>query len=335
MPVNDDQTLNSSTSDAPEDVTPNSDVTAVEPVVEDASSAPDQDKGESTLDFINTLTADTPDGADGDEAATPVSPTGSDSDVEPKITDPETAEAGSVTDDEDFSDTPFHQHPRFQKLIEERNTLKVDATQFRNIDSYLKENDISSKDASRAIQLVALMRDNPADAYKMLQPIVLDVFTRAGEVMPSDLSARVANGELTQDDALALSRAKAQQSAYAAQQVRTQEQQQVRQRQQHSQSVQGAAVAWESNARQKDPDFAAKISGLEREVAYLQKTDGMPTSPQGVEAQLNKALASVNQANAARAQKRPSITPVNGGQPSQNNSSTGINSTLDIINSMS
>lgn len=92
--------------------------------------------------------------------------------------------------------------------------------------------------------------------------------------------------------------------------------------------------AWENDRTVKDPNFAAKMPAILKELKALKHDEGVPNTPLGVQDQLNRAYKAVSEAfvpPAAPAQpaRRP-MTPVRGGQV--NGAPTPkFENTLDII----
>jgi hypothetical protein len=77
------------------------------------------------------------------------------------------------------------------------------------------------------------------------------------------------------------------------------------------------------------------LGAIEREVAYLQRADGIPNTPDGVKAQLDKAYKAVNASLPRPATPAPKPVPktpirANGSAPVANVVAAG--STLDIVN---
>ena len=96
----------------------------------------------------------------------------------------ETAEAES----EDFSDVPFHTHPRFRKLIAEKNEQKelatkyqTDSEQYKKITNFIELNNLTAKDAVEGFKLMAMLRNNPEDGYKRLQAHMDNVGKLSGQ----------------------------------------------------------------------------------------------------------------------------------------------------------
>lgn len=247
--------------------------------------------------------------------------------------DKDQGEEQKKDDDEDYSDVPFSKHPRFKKLIAQRNELRVDAVRYRNVQTFLDNNGLTADEAGDMLVIGALAKTDPAEAWKQVKPWVQKLLIAAGEVLPEDVQQRVQAGEISQEAALELTRARASaQSMQAAQSFR--EQQEERRRQQElSSSIMNAAASWEEDRRVKDPNFAAKQEPLMREVAWLQTQEGKPKTPEGVRDQLQRAYKAVNAAFVPPQPKpapRPAVRPVTGGQVAGNAQPSQM-TTLDIV----
>ncbi len=237
-------------------------------------------------------------------------------------------------DNEGFSDVPFHKHPRFQDLIRERNGLQEDATRYQNVQGFLDTHGLSSDEAANGLITFAKAKTDPAGAWNDIKPWVQELLVRAGEVLPDDLQKRVAAGEFSQEAAFEISRSRAKAASVEGRQSFETQQRERREQVALGNSITKTATDWEMDRRIKDPNYGAKIIPLQKEIAYLQKTEGMPKTPEDVLEQLKRAYKAVNDsfkaAPAPRAQMRPAVRPVTGGQVS-GNVREAPKSTLEII----
>lgn len=271
-----------------------------------SSSAPQAKDEKSVLSIVR----------DAVQSETPESSAG-------KERDPRQAAQPKEPDDENFSDTPFHQHPRFREVIRQRNELRPAAESYRKIESFLTENAISGEEFAAAVNLVALIKRDPEQAWKELRPTVQSLLVTIGEVLPPDLREKVIAGQMTQDVAKSLARERAKatiatgQMSFREQQAAAQQQRTASEQQAEKASrVRGAAREWEAAARSADADFEKKERRLRSEVLLLQREEGIPDTPEGVKAQLDKARKAVNAEFAAARPRRPGIQPVVGGSAS-------------------
>lgn len=236
----------------------------------------------------------------------------------------------NATDDEGFSDVPFNKHPRFQELLRQRNGYKVDAERYQNVQGFIDQHGLQADEAANLLIIGGLMKTNPAEAWRMMRPAVERVLIAAGEVLPDDLKQMVEAGEMTRAAALEVSRSRAQAQSYGAQRQFDQQREQQRNQRETADAINKTISTWELGRRQRDPNFEAKMPAIQKEIAWLQATEGKPNTPEGVQAQLNKAYAAVS-AVPATPRPKPTIRPVNGGQ-ANGNVRPKSGSTLDIIN---
>lgn len=244
-------------------------------------------------------------------------------------------------DDVEFSDVPFNKHPRFQEVLGKLKTAEVDATRYRNVQTFIDNNGIDAEEAAELLVIGGLIKTNPAEAWRRMKPTVEAVLRAAGEVLPDDLYQRVQQGELTQEAALEVSRSRATvASVNARQSFEEQRAETARLRQQSEaetgvvQERQTTAQSWEDDRRAKDPNFDAKLPDIIKEVKQLQALGYKPVNAAGVQDQLNRAYRAVNarlQPRTAAAPGRPALAPVNGGQISGNTRPAAPASTMSII----
>lgn len=247
------------------------------------------------------------------------------------------AVAGKQPDDEDYTDVPFNKHPRFQQLLRKSKTYEQGHKSYENVVRYLDEQGLSGEEAAEGLELMGLMKSNPAEAWKRLRPTLEKLLVAAGEVPSPELMQRVTAGELTQAAALEISRAQATTRSMEARRTFETESGERRQAREAQEAGLRTVSEWENDRAIKDPNFAAKRPALEREIAYLLQKEGRPGTVDGIKDQLKRAYDAVNKAFVAPAPKVPAnqqraIRPVNGGQKAGTQAPTGENvSTLDIV----
>lgn len=250
--------------------------------------------------------------------------------------DPGDSEEPKEQDNENYSDVPFNKHPRFQEVLGKLKASEVDATRYRNVQNFIDSQGLSANEAADGLAVMGLMKTNPVEAWKRLQPTVQKLLVAAGVVLPDDLKARVQAGEISQEAALEVSRSRAAVQSVQVQQTFDQQRAETQRKADAAAALVNAAQAWESDRQVKDPNFAAKLPALQKEVAWLQATEGRPDTPDGVKAQLKKAYDAVNASQPAittTPRLKPAITPVNGGQVNGSVRPAPKN-TLDIIQSV-
>lgn len=270
-----------------------------------------------------------------DDSASPAGQEGSD-------TSPtgETASAQDSTpeDDENFSDVPFHKHPRFQAIVRQRNQMReqakhyeTGAKQYEQIQAFLETNGMTDDEAAEILKLRALMKSNPAEAWKSLKPIVQQLLVDAGEVLPPDLAARVQKGEMTKAAATEISRLRAAQTSMTKSQEQAQRQAQERAVQERQNAIMSAVTEWEKGVKLKDPDYAALEEDVKIHVVYLQRTQGMPQTPEAARKMAEDAYAAVKKRRAPVAQPRQPVTPIRGGRVASGQPSDAPKGMIDIV----
>lgn len=245
-------------------------------------------------------------------------------------------------DNDGYSDVPFHKHPRFQHLIRSRDALKAPADEFGKVKTFMDENNITSEQGAEAFAIAAAInRGDAAGAWTMLKPIVQKLLLDAGEVLPPDLQARVDKGEFTPEAAAELARAQGRTRSVEAGRTFDHQRQERKQQRDSVSNLTTAASDWQADRTKKDPNFAAKMPLLQREVAYLIQTEGKPDTPEGVKAQLEKAYKAVGAGPVLRKPANSQSVPrigdgvrkpaPNGSSSASGNSRPAPKNTLDII----
>lgn len=317
MPPMDDNTTDLQSSEQVNDVTEQQAETPVEGIAE-PSPAPDEPK--DILSIVRDVVED--------KSEDPASS----ADKDPLEADEPQDEIEDPVEPEDDDKVPFNKHPRWQEMRKKLKTAEEDAGEFRKIDSFLKQNNLPLEEAAEGLQIMAIAKVDPARALTMLKPFIQTLLVAAGEVLPDELKERVGNGEMTVEAARELSRARAS----VAQQQQLQEVDNQRRQQEALRDAAyaraNAAQAWVEDRRLKDPSFESKKPQIEREVVYLQRSEGVPATPEGVRDQLNRAYKNVNASvrSSVPSVPRQGVRPVIGGS-SNGNPAPQPTSMLDVV----
>lgn len=223
-------------------------------------------------------------------------------------------------DDENFTDVPFHKHPRFKQLIEQRNAFREDAQRYNNVQTFLTNNGIEPNEAAELLMIGGLMKRNPVEAWKRALPTIQKLAVAAGAVLPNDLAERVRRQEITREAAIEISRARAQSASVEADRRFSDGLRQRQDQQRTVQQVQGAVTAWERQKRSSDPDFDALNSDLQTEIQARLYRQGQPSDPIAAMKMLDEAYDAVVQRRkaATAGQRKPEKKPVTGGRVAGN-----------------
>lgn len=313
MDMDENAALNSSDSATPVDVMPDTGIEAA------SSPAPESDTPDTASIVRDVVQEREAPASQADDAANAGQPGDQATPAEP--------------DDVDYSDVPFNKHPRFRQVLGRMKAAEADAGRYQNVQRFLDKNGLGAEEAADALSIAGLMKTNPAEAWKRLQPVMRNLLAAAGEILPPELENMVQQGAMTPEAALEVSRARAQvqsqQAYFAAMQERAAREQQYAQQR----ALVDTAEQWEADRVVKDPHFEAKRQPLMKELAYLQMTEGKPTDPNGVRSQLERAYRAVSGVGVQQPPARPAVRPVVGGKIGAN-ASPAPQSTLDIIRSM-
>lgn len=224
-----------------------------------------------------------------------------------------TDEQSDSTEDEDsYEDVPFNKHPRFQRLVEEKNAYKVDAERYNNITNFLDENRVSADEAAAGLQIMALMKKDPVEALNALKPYIETLSQAAGYVLPEDIQSKVNDGYMDEDVGRELARSRAQ-----AQHERTQREALVQNQQQQTQAAHLHDVAmsvteWEDRTRSTDPDYELKQAEIDDRVRVMVQEFGRPNTTQDALAMAKKAYSEVTERHKKRYGNRPAMRTASG-----------------------
>lgn len=225
-------------------------------------------------------------------------------------------------DPDDYSDVPFNKHPRFRKLLNERNSFKGDADQYRQVQGFLKDQGLTAQEAGDLLVTGALAKRDPVQAWKLVLPWVQNLAQAAGEVLPAELEQMVRDGAMTSEAAFEVSRSRASVAASNASRGFEQERAAQQAQEDAAAALQNEATAWEQERRERDPNFDAKIEPILKELHWRRANGETARTPAEARQQLNDIYKVVSASMAppapASAPSRPAPTrqavkPITGG----------------------
>jgi len=229
---------------------------------------------------------------------------------------------------DDWSDVPFNKHPRFRKLIAEKNELKKlaesfqeDSEQYQKIVDFIGDNNLSADDATEGFKIMSLIKNDPEAAYEILQGHLSNMNELTGKILPEDIQGRLDDGFLDEDGAkeLSESRAKLQREQLLRQQQQenaTKATQADKTQKAHAQLnyLRKVVKDWESTTRSSDPEFSLKQDEINDRVAALVNERGRPVTSEQVLGIANDAYDTVNGRYKARIPSRQPIRTSTGGK---------------------
>lgn len=175
------------------------------------------------------------------------------------------AQAKDPAAEREAQDRELNKNPRFREIVAERDGFKKDAEQYRTITRYMDEQGLSHDEVADAIELSALLKNDPEAARSVVQKIAEALDGTLGNTLPEDLKAKVDSGEITEEAALEVSRARAktsraEQRTNALTETMKKSDETAAQTQLKQQIIKDVGT-WETDMAKRDPDFA-KIKPL-------------------------------------------------------------------------
>jgi hypothetical protein len=183
---------------------------------------------------------------------------------------------------------PFHNHPRWKQLVQERETFKSRSDEYGKIETYMTVNKLSPQEVAQGYHVMSLIKNNPAEAYRVLQGHLQRLAPIVGETLPEDIEKKVEMGDVDVESAKELARARAHSNFLIAQQHQAAAEQQAQDFNAKQASARDAVMGWEENMKRRDPDYSAKQKFVMDRVRNLLQT----VQPQSAE----EALAIVDKA---------------------------------------
>lgn len=233
----------------------------------------------------------------------------------------EAAEQSSSSEGEDGSDkdedidsdadeqVPFHEHPRWQQLLKERDDYKEQAKQYGEIQDFMEANSLATQEVSEGFRVMGMMKNNPREALPFLRHYVAQVETFLGETLPPELQQRVDEGFLTREDALTMSRTQGQVRQAEYERDITASRQGELQQQQQKQAIVNAVNDWATQIASTDPDYLTQKQPLVRDALQaLVAQHGQPRNETEAVQMANEALKRV-EAHIAPLRPKPAPKP--------------------------
>lgn len=226
----------------------------------------------------------------------------------------ESRKTAGPRDPDDFSDVPFHKHPRFQDLISRLDHYKRGATQFQQVRGFLDNYGIADAEAANALQFVALQKTNPVEAWKMAKPVIENLLLAAGEILPPDLVQMVQQQRLTREAAMEISRTRAAMRGVQATAQHSQQAFETARKREFESSVRTAIGSWETDMQTRDPDFAKKQQFVRDRMVALVQQHGFPQNADQAVGMARQAHKDVTVFLRSAVPAKPKVTPAVGGR---------------------
>lgn len=323
----------------------------------DASSTPDTSAGTgdndstdaplSTIDVIRSVIRKEAPAEEQTEA--PPATDKKEPDAKP---DPNTAPVKGAAEEED-KPPPFHEHPRWKQKQQEVVTLRGQVAELeplaksqRELDTFIRNNELTVEDTVEALTIAALIRKDPRKAAEALQERLDILMESIGDVLPEDLQQEVDDGLITEARALELSRTRADKvraDAAAKRSEDTVKTTTAATAQATATKVMADAVgAWETEERKRDPAFEKKHPLVLKAVRAVVLEHNVKGKRHFTASEITTILNTArDEVNASLKTMLPEKRPVQAPRTSQSRDTTRVSSgaggkrqsTLDIVKS--
>jgi len=209
-------------------------------------------------------------------------------------------------EDDELDKVPLHLQPRFKEVIAEKNSFKKGHEQYVKITDSLKKMNLSAQETAQGLTIMGLMKNDPQEALKALEPIISNLKEVTGAKIPEDIQQKIDDGYMDEDAGaeLAKTRADVQMQKNANQSLV--DQQKKADEQQSVNQIAQTVNQWEERTRKTDPDFDLKQDEIDDRVSALVRERGRPNTPKEAESLAQEAYDTVTKRHHSRlGVKRP------------------------------
>ncbi len=156
-------------------------------------------------------------------------------------------------------------YDRFKEVNEQKQTFETQVKELqplaeaqRSIMTFCQENNISSDDFVKGMELLKMVNTDPVEARKMLEPIWNQLSGLTGDALPQDLKQAVDDGAITEAYAKEIAKHRGMTAHSQARGQLTGQRAEQQKQQQFVSTVQSAVKTWSDGKVVTDPDFKAK-----------------------------------------------------------------------------
>ena len=267
-----------SDSSADSEVTPQDDVSQEAAL----SSSAEDDKQPETEESLLNVVQNALDPQEEEEQEEPVQE--ADSSTEDVVVETDTEELGELSEEDeetlkDFKNfPPLNKHPRFKQLIDQRNQYRETAQEYDRIKDFMQLNSISAEDATEGFRIMALMKNNPTEAFKELRGKLSSLANASGIALSKDLKQKVDDGYIDEASARELSRTRAELARQKQLVEREAQQRQEMTQNQLVDRITEDVTDWEAEVREKDPDYDIISDEIDDRVRAMVAERGRPSN---------------------------------------------------------
>lgn len=273
--------------------TPTTDANTTTPAASSTADTQDAnataDKPKSLLDAIKSVVAE-PKEATATTAAPP-------------------SESKDVTEEDDTRPPPFHEHPRWQKMLKDNADLLAPADQYRKIEAFARHNNLEPKDIVDGFKVMALLKNDRPKALEYFRGLVGNLEAFLGEKLPLDLQEKVDGGLIDEATAKETAKLRAATAATVSQTAEAKKRDEAaettRRETEARTAIVGAVTTWETAIKVRDPDYAKKQKFVMDRVVALSRVNGAPATPADATKLAQRAYDEVTKDMAGVAPARP------------------------------
>lgn len=228
-------------------------------------------------------------------------------------------------DDKD-KQLPFHNHPRFQELVKEKNDYKTKVETFqqeqdrtkpaiewaKGFSDYCQKNQIDDGLLNTALEIAALSKMNPTAAVEKLRSHLESLEVSIGSKLPMDIQKKLDEGLI--DDATAKELSSLRVKSLGLEHTTKATQQSIEQ--QRQKDIIAATNTWDASKQQSDPEYPKRREMIEDRLKVLWNQTP-PQSAQEVVSLAEQAYQEVNKRLSSvmpRARAQRVIDPTRGGR---------------------
>ena len=293
------------------------DSTTEEEIVQTDSTeaAPVEETVEPDVQTEDANTADSSTANDGD--ANDVTAAIEQAQVEETSSDSKSGEEPESTAEAEDGDPPFHEHPRWQEMISERDSYKQSHEELLGLKSYMTQHGLTVEEVNVGFDIMKNIKHNPQEALNALAPFIQQMEEATGQRFAPDIQERFDEGYIDEQSAREMSQMRSRdQLAQEASQRAAEQAQQLQQQQQldvHANKVSAAVSQWEVNWKTSDPDYKLKQPRVMEKIKLSLLENGAPQTEEEA-VQISEACRkAVDQEFLQLRPRKGSVNPVTGG----------------------
>ena len=203
--------------------------------------------------------------------------------------------AAKDDDKADDEPPPFHEHPRWKQLVEEKAALEKENAGFKEandtidrLEIYMNDQNLSTDDFNNLLHIGSLVKNDPKAALEALTPLVAQLQEVTGNTIPADIQQAIDQGHVTEDYGRQLAVARATTSLTQVRADRSNLRLETEQQATAVNALGAAASTWEGEWQANDPDYPAKADRVREKIELAIHRGDVPQDAKAVRAMCEK-----------------------------------------------